>query len=99
MHPEAELGSALHLGHRIVLGIPFLGCFTWPLAVAKLWLRYFVTNILFRFGYPLRKPFLNAFMSGDSLGLPNDWCTKFTALAWVLMEWANAAQSMSCGFL
>ena len=74
-----------------MLHIPFLGHFIWPFAVAGHGLRYFVTNVLLRFRHPLRKPFLNAFMSEDSLGLPTGWCVNFAALARILMEWANAA--------
>ena len=39
-----------------------------------------MTNALLRFEHPLRKPFHNAFMSKDSLGLPNNWCVNFTGV-------------------
>ncbi len=40
----------------VVLKIPLLGCFIWPLAVAGLGFNNFATNVLLMFGHPLRKP-------------------------------------------
>ena len=56
----------------LVLRIPFFGRFMWPFAVAGLWFRYFVTSSLLRLGHPLRKPFFNAFMRLEIVGLHRD---------------------------
>ncbi len=69
-----------------MLRIPFLGRFIWPLAVAGLGFKYFVTNVLLMFGHPLRKPFFNAFIRVEIFRLHRDWWANLTALAWVLTE-------------
>ena len=67
-----ELGLNVRWGFVCVLRIPFLGRFMCPLAVAGLGFRYFVTSSLLRSGHPLRKPFFNAFMRLDIVGLQSD---------------------------
>ncbi len=66
------LGLNARRGFVFVLRIPFLGHFMCPLAVAGLGFRYFVTRSLLRFWHPLRKPFFNAFMRLDIMGLQSD---------------------------
>ena len=67
-----ELGLNVRRGFVFVLRIPFLGRFMCLLAVAGLGFRYFITRSSLRFGHPLRKPFFNAFMRLDIVGLQSD---------------------------
>ena len=66
------LGLNAWRGFVFVLQIPFLGRFMCPFAVAGLGFRYFVTRSSLMFGHPLRKPFFNAFMRLEIMGLQRD---------------------------
>jgi hypothetical protein len=55
-----------------MLLIPLFGHYTWPLAVAGLGFKYFVTNSLDRFGHPFNKLFLKAFIRLEIFGLHID---------------------------
>ncbi len=67
------LGITSWRGFVLVLRIPFLGRFMCPFAVAGLvGFRYFVTRSSLMFGHPLRKPFFNAFMRLEIMGLHSD---------------------------
>ena len=56
----------------VLLLIPFFGRFIWPLAVAGLGFKYFVTNSLDRFGHLFKKPFRKAFIRLEIVGLHID---------------------------
>ena len=56
-----------------VLRNPFGGFFMWPLAVAVLGGRYFVTSFSEMFGHPLRNPALIALSNVERGGLHSAW--------------------------
>ncbi len=57
------------------------GCFMWPLAEARLGLRYLVTPFAMRLGHPLRYPQWITFSKVDKRGLQRDWWAKQILLA------------------
>ncbi len=58
-----------------------LQVFMYPLVVAGLGLRYFVTPAAVSFGHLLRYPQWIAFKSIEILGLHKDWCANRMLLA------------------
>jgi hypothetical protein len=79
------------LAFLLVLLIPFLGRFMWPLAVAGLGFKYLVTSSSDRLGHPFKKPFRKAFKREDILGLHIAWCPNLTVFARVRTECVNMA--------
>ncbi len=64
----------------------------WPLAAAKLGLRYLRSNVSGRLGYFLRNPLQTAFRSVKILGLHRDWWVNLIALAQVCIECVKVAR-------
>ncbi len=77
---------------RRVLCIPILGQLMWPLAIARLGLRYLVTPTAVRFGHSLRKPRWIAFRSVKMHGLHNDWCANRMLFALFCTVWVKQAK-------
>ena len=81
---SADGGLGRPVGFWVVLRSPLRGRFMWPLDVAELGMKYFVTDLMSRCGAPRRKPALIAMMSDDFGRLPRLWCMNVTALALVV---------------
>ncbi len=64
----------------------------WPLATAKLGLRYLRSNFSERLGHPLKNPLRTAFRSVEMLGLHRDWWAYLMALARVCTECMKVAR-------
>ncbi len=68
------------------------GCFMWPLAIARLGLRYLSISFLHKLGCPLRNPLHTAFNNVEIFGLHNNWCANFTPFARVRTECVKDAR-------
>ena len=92
---SADGGLGRPVGFGVVLRSPLRGRFMWPLDVAGLGMRYFVTDLMSRCGAPRRKPALIAMMSDDFGRLPRLWCMNVTALVFVVRWYEKVAMSVA----
>ena len=81
---RGSCGACCPFAFGVVFRIPLRGRFIFPLDVAGLGRRYFVTDFMSRCGAPRRKPALMALMSDVLGGLHRLWCMNLTALALVV---------------
>ncbi len=68
------------------------GRFMWPLAVAKLGLRYLSIKVSDKLGHPLRNPLQTALRRVEILWLHRAWWANLTALVRVRTECTNIAR-------
>jgi len=92
---SADGGLGRPVGFWVVLHSPLRGRFMWPLDVAGLGMRYFVTDLMSRCGAPRRKPASIAMMRDDFGGFPRLWCMNVTALAFVVRWYEKVAMSVA----